>query len=258
MKANTKILAFSLAAAALSANVAHAGYDADSGMAMGSRSSNMGSSNMGSSKMGMRRTTTRTTTTRTTYYNPTMRYNTTRYNRNIVTQTMINGKTMLTVNGMLMEDADDKNFRLVDAVGRIYDVETSNFVNAEAANKLQKGDKVRIYGEFRDNKLFASNLRTMGMADEVMITGKRVYYAPYYYTIGANQSVTGTLVEDADDNEFEVRDSMGRVYMIRTRTIADSYGLNKLQEGQRVRVYGYWFVSDSKPQIEASNVTVLR
>ena len=258
MKTDINILAFGLAAAALCANVAHAGYDADSGMAMGSSSSNR-SSNMSSSNIGTRRTTTtRTTTTRTTYYNPTARYNTTRYNRNIVTQTMINGKTMLAVNGMLMEDADDKNFRLVDAVGRIYDVETSNFVNAEAANKLQKGDKVRVYGEFRDNKLFASNLRTMGTSDEVTITGKRVYYAPYYYTIGANQSVTGTLVEDADDNEFEVRAANGRVTMVRTRNIPDSVGLNKLQEGQRVRVYGYWFVSDNKPQLEASNVTVLR
>lgn len=231
-------------------SAAHAGYDSDSGMAMGSRSSNSGSN------MGM---TSRTTTRTTVRYSPTVRYRTTRYTRNVTTTTMVNGMTMVTTTGRLVSDANNKSFEIVDTLGRTYTVSTIEFGGAEMANKLQEGQVVRVNGQFRDGTLYARNLRVLSMAGTTYAaTGSRVYYAPYYYTVGANQVVSGTLVEDADDNEFEVRDSMGRVYMIRTRNIADSYGLNKLQEGQRVRVYGYWFVGDNKPQIEASNVTVLR
>src|SRR5687768_5570359 len=67
----------------------------------------------------------------------------------------------ITLVGTLTEDADDKNFDLRDAWGRTYNVETSRLVQAEAANKLQKGDMVRVYGEWRDNMLYATNIRTM-------------------------------------------------------------------------------------------------
>src|SRR5690606_14957664 len=106
------------------------------------------------------------------------------------------------------------------------------FVGAEASNKLLTGQRVRVYGSMEDGKLYATNLRTItGVA-----TGTRVRYQNYYYTVGEMNTVSGTLVTDADDDEFEIRADNGRTYMVRTRSIPDAYGANKLQEGQRVRV----------------------
>lgn len=164
-------------------------------------------------------------------------------------------RSMMTVTGVLVRDADDKNFQLRDTRGRVMRVETSRTSMAEASNKLVAGDSVRVYGEWRDNMLYATNLRFLGR--NRVTTGTRVFYDRYYYVVGSRNTLTGTLVTDADDDEFEMRAADGRVYMIRTRLIPDSFGANKLQEGDRVRVHGSWFVADERPQLEASNLVVL-
>lgn len=77
--------------------------------------------------------------------------------------------------------------------------------------------------------------------------------------IGSPLTVAGTLITDADDDEFEIRAANGRTYMIRTRLIPDAYGLNKLVRGNAVRVNGSWIATDDgQPILEANNVVVLR
>ena len=72
-------------------------------------------------------------------------------------------------------------------------------------------------------------------------------------------SISGTLVTNADDDEFELRADNGVTYMIRTRSVAESLQSNKLQQGQRVRIYGYWIAEadGDQPQLEAINLRVL-
>lgn len=212
---------------------AHAGYDEATGMATNSYSRNTASRN--------------TTMSRRTMSN-TMVYGT-----YITTSTMGN----ITLVGTLTGDADDKNFTLRDSWGRTYNVETSRFVQAEAANKLQKGDMVRVYGEWSDNMLRAANIRTI--SSNAVALGTRVRYGSRYYTMGRMNTLTGTLITDADDDEFEIRAANGVVYMIRTPAIPDSAGANKLQKGQRVRVYGYWIgeAGGGEPQLEALSYRVL-
>lgn len=180
-------------------------------------------------------------------------------NNTMVYGTYITSSTMgnITLVGTLTGDADDKNFYVKDSWGRTYHVETSRFVQAEAANKLQKGDMVRVYGEWRDNMLQALNIRTI--SSNAVALGQRVRYGSRYYTMGRMNTLTGTLITDADDDEFEIRAANGVVYMIRTPAIPDSAGANKLQKGQRVRVYGYWIgeAGGNEPQLEAINYRVL-
>lgn len=222
-------LASVVAVAGLSAIPAHAGYDENVGVATGSRDVNMGGmSARGSSGTMMRGGTVMRTGT----------------------------ISMVTVQGRLVRDADDKNFEIRDARGRVHRIETSRLVSAEAWNKLQEGDTVRVYGEWTGDMVRAANLRYLGKG--YVSTGRTVYYERYRYRLGDRTSLTGTLVTDADDDEFRIRSSNGRVYMIRTRTISDSQGLNKLVKGDAVRVYGYWFVADETPQLEATSVAVLR
>jgi uncharacterized protein YdeI (BOF family) len=175
--------------------------------------------------------------------------------RSSVRTTVIPVSGWTTVEGTLIEDADDKNFAVRDVWGRTINIETSRYAGAEATNKLQKGQRVRVYGEMEDGKLYATNLRVM----TGMMTGTRIFYRNVYYKLGERNTIFGTLVSDADDDEFEIRTANGQQYMVRTRTIPDAYGLNKLQEGQRVQVYGYWIAEADgvQPQIEATNVRVI-
>lgn len=226
-----KTMSTLLATAAIALPLAvpvHAGYDEDNRRATGSYSTNRRMSGNASAMYGT--------------------YTSTR----VVTSTTMPVAGWITVEGVLIEDADDKNFAIRDAWGRVFNIETSRFSGAEASNKLQKGQRVRAYGSFEDGKLFATNLRTVtGMA-----SGTRVRYRSVYYTLGQMNSITGTLVTDADDDEFELRADNGQTYMIRTRSVAESLQANKLQEGQRVRVYGYWIAEADgvQPQLEAVNL----
>lgn len=170
----------------------------------------------------------------------------------------VSGMTLMTVTGMLTRDADDKNFDIRDAYGRNYSINVSNYRGAQAANKLQKGQMVRVSGEFRNDTLYARNLRLMSSSAISSASGTRVYYAPYRYVLGARHIAVGRLITDADDDEFEIRSRRGRTYRVRTRNIPDRYGLNRLRKGQRVRVYGRWIRGDRQPQLEASRVVVLR
>lgn len=163
---------------------------------------------------------------------------------------------MVTVTGRLNDDADDKNFVMRDAVGRDIPVNTTRYVFAEGANKLVEGDVVRVHGEWIGDTLYARNLRYIGK--RYIAAGTRVRAVGYPVVVGAKRKLTGTLITDADDDEFEIQDSRGRVCMIRTRTIPDAYGGNKLVKGQRVRVYGRWAVGeDGRAYLEASNFRVL-
>lgn len=202
---------------------AHAGYDEPTGRASGSYSSNRSMS----SGRGM--------------------YGS--YNQGRTSVTTMPSSGWVTVQGVLIEDADDKNFAIRDAWGRTFDIETSRYTGAEATNKFQSGQRVRVYGSLEDGKVYATNVRLVtGVAQ-----GTRVLYRNVYYTIGQLNTITGTLVTDADDDEFEIRADNGQVFMVRTRSIPDSYGANKLQEGQRVRVHGYWIAEADgvQPQLEA-------
>lgn len=229
-----KTLSTLLAAAAVAlplAVPAHAGYDEGNARATGSYSSNRRTSGNASAMYGS--------------------YTTTR----VVTTTTMPATGWISVEGVLIEDADDKNFAIRDAWGRTFNVETSRFSGADASNKLQKGQRVRVYGSWEDEKLFATNLRTVtGVA-----SGTRVRYKSVYYTVGQMNTITGTLVTDADDDEFEMRADNGQTYMIRTNSVAESLRSNKLEEGQRVRVYGYWIAEadGEQPQLEAINLRVL-
>lgn len=230
-----KIFSTILAAAAVAlplAVPAHAGYDEDNSRATGSYSSNRRTASSNASAMYGSYTTTR-----------------------VVTTTTMPATGWISVEGVLTEDADDKNFAIRDAWGRTFNVETSRFSGADASNKLQKGQRVRVYGSWEDEKLFATNLREVtGVA-----SGTRIRYKSVYYTVGQLNSISGTLVTDADDDEFELRATNGQTYMIRTRSVAESLKANKLQEGQRVRVYGYWIAEadGEQPQLEAINLRVM-
>ena len=236
-----KTLSTLFAAAAIAAPLAmpaQAGYDESNARATGSYGAN-------------RRTTTSTTakTSGSTAMYGT--YTTTR----VVTSTTMPAAGWITVQGVLIEDADDKNFAIRDAWGHTFNIETSRFSGAEASNKLQKGQRVRVYGSKEDEKLFATNLREVtGVAG-----GTRVLYKSVYYTLGQMNSISGTLVTNADDDEFELRADNGVTYMIRTRSVAESLQSNKLQQGQRVRIYGYWIAEadGDQPQLEAINLRVL-
>jgi len=224
-----------LAAAAVAlplAIPAHAGYDEDGSRASGSYSSNRRTKSTGATAMYGTYTKTR-----------------------VVTKTTMPANGWITVEGVLTEDADDKNFAIKDAWGRTFNIETSRTSDAEASNKLQEGQRVRVYGSWEDEKLSATNLRVVtGVA-----SGTRVRYKSVYYTMGQMNTITGTLVTDADDDEFELRAENGQTYMIRTNSVAESLESNKLQEGQRVRVYGYWIAEadGDQPQLEAINLRVL-
>jgi uncharacterized protein YdeI (BOF family) len=241
------LLSFTLLAA--SAGVlpilpAHAGYDAATGRATGSYDSNT-------------RGTTRVTRTDTTrrMVNGQPVYGS--YSRSVRTtvDTLATGST-LTVTGTLIEDADDKNFAIRDAWGQTWNVQTSRVVNAEATNKLVKGQSVRVYGTWQEGKIEATNVRDLGTG---VAFGTRVQYGTRYYVIGEMTTLQGVLVSDADDDEFEIRDRNGVITMVRTHLIPDALGANKLQKGQIVRVSGYWIAEADgvQPQIEAMNLRLM-
>lgn len=169
---------------------------------------------------------------------------------------MIAPGSTLTVTGTLVEDADDKNFAIRDAWGQIWNIQTSRVLNAEATNKLQAGQTVRVYGTWTNGKVMATNVRDLGSG---VAFGTRVQFNNRYYVIGQTTTLEGVLVSDADDDEFEVRDRSGVTTMVRTRLLPDALGANKLQEGQRVRVNGYWIADADgvQPQLEAMNLRIM-
>lgn len=256
-KHNTKLTqtakTFALTSAALLpiATAAHAGYDVDNGHATGSYSSNARHHRMMSKHMMRKRMMSKRVMTSSS------RAVTGTYVRTVVitsktTMSTIADGTMVAVSGTLTKDADDKNFTIQDAWGNSYAVETSNTTNAEATNKLVKGQTVRVYGVWREGKLYATNVRDLGTG---VALGTRVKYKSTTYMVGESITLAGTLVMDADDDEFQIRDRNGVTTMVRTRLIPDSYGANKLQKGDMVRVSGYWIAeADGKqPQIEVTS-----
>ncbi len=167
---------------------------------------------------------------------------------------MRRAQRFVTLVGTLTRDANNKAFTMRSASGKIYKVNTEDFANAEVADKLKDGDRVRVHGRWKNNVLYAKNLRVIiSGAPEL---GRRVTYKSRSYMMGQMNTLQGYLVSDADDDEFEIRANNGVVYMIRTRTIPDSYGLNKLQKGQRVSVHGFWIpnADGGQPQLEAKSV----
>jgi uncharacterized protein YdeI (BOF family) len=230
---------FAMAASiGLSATAALAGYDVDNSRAAGSYSTNA----RYGSRVHLRRSSAPVSGT---------------YARTVIVTrrtdyALLNPDALVTVSGTLTEDADDKNFSIRDAWGNTYAVETSNVANADATNKLVKGQIVRVHGVWRDGKLYATNVRDLGTG---VALGTRVQYNSRFYTIGETVTLSGVLVSDADDDEFEIRDRNGVTTMVRTRLIPDAYGANKLQKGNLVRVTGYWIAeADGKqPQLEATS-----
>lgn len=165
-------------------------------------------------------------------------------------------QNFITVVGVLQRDANNKTFTMRARSGVIYKVDYRDFSNAEAADKLQDGDRVRVHGRYKNKVLYAKNLRVITSGAPEL--GHRVLYNSRSYMRGRMTTLQGILTTDADDDEFQMRANNGVVYMILTRTIPDSYGLNKLQKGQRVRVNGYWITNadGGQPQLEAKNVRV--
>jgi hypothetical protein len=55
-----------------------------------------------------------------------------------------------------------------------------------------------------------------------------------------HMTVVGTVVNDASNNAFAVRDAWGRTWNVNTSRYTGTMAPNQLQAGQLVRVYGNW------------------
>jgi uncharacterized protein YdeI (BOF family) len=164
---------------------------------------------------------------------------------------------MVTVTGRLTRDADDKTFFMKDSRGNPYKVDTTLFPRAESANKLLEGNTVRVHGSMMNGILYATNLRFLGSS--YVKKGTRIATTNYRAGAGRKATLVGTLLNDADDDAFEIRDNRGRMHKIFTRMIPDWRGANKLQKGHFVRVHGRWAADDNGwAYLEASNIRILR
>ena len=164
---------------------------------------------------------------------------------------------MVTVTGRLTEDADDPDFYMRDAVGTPYKVDTRRSAVATTSYRLRAGDVVRVHGNLMNGIIYAGNVRYLGR--NYASQGQRLSSSGYHTRTGAKATLVGTLVNDAYNNAFKIVDRRGRAHKIFSPQIPYAFGVNKLERGQSVRVYGRWAVGeDGWPYLEASNVRLLR
>lgn len=164
---------------------------------------------------------------------------------------------MVTVTGRLTEDADDPDFYMRDTVGTPYKVDTRRSAVATTSYRLRAGDIVRVYGNLMNGIIYAGNVRYLGR--QYASQGQRLVSNGYRVRSGTKATLSGTLINDADNNAFKILDRRGRAHKIFAPQIPYAYGVNKLEKGQLVRAYGYWMADEEGwPYLEATNVRLLR
>lgn len=136
-----------------------------------------------------------------------------------------------TLTGIVTTNPSGNRFTMRSTNGKTYAVLASN---GEPAG-LSAGDRVRVYGAWRDGMIEASNVRML-----------RHGHNPENYNAHV---LVGEVTEDLDGDRFVVRVRNGATF----RVLAAWGEPSGLSVGDRVRAYGDW----KEGMLHASNVRVL-
>jgi len=132
-----------------------------------------------------------------------------------------NGDNRNWLTGTVTRDLRGDDFELRADNGRLYQVRVGRY---DEPRSLDRGDRVRVSGEFHNNIFVARNLEVL------RDTGGNDGHH------NNDQSLTGTVTRDLSGNNFEIRADNGHIYRVSLSRRYDEP--RSLDRGDRVRISG--------------------
>ncbi|HEX8552410.1 MAG TPA: hypothetical protein VF681_12750 [Abditibacteriaceae bacterium] len=154
-----------------------------------------------------------------------------------------------TVSGNPLAQPVNRMFQLRNRRGRVVQV---RFSKTDWGTTIPTDGTFKLYGSIKDGVLLAENATY-----DDGLHGSRAYSESKPQIPWRNGAVTGSVVEDADEFGFDLRDAEGVIHSVVTYEVPKSIDAKALRKGDTVRLYGGISIIDNVSQVEPTNIVVL-